>query len=101
MSTEIFAIKIDVMKIDKARLFVGKAGAKYLDAVMIPTPDSKYRDTHMIVQSVSKEERLKGIKGPIIGNAKIIGGGASRPAPQKADTTTTVMKSEQDENIPF
>jgi len=71
--------KIDVTKIDKTRLFKGKPGKDgkcpmYLDLALIETKQTDFGDwrddqTHMIVQSVSKEERLKGIKGPILGNA--------------------------------
>lgn len=70
--------KIDVTKITKSRLFEGKNGAKYLDFVLIPTTNSRYDDDFMICESVTKEERAKGVKGPILGNAKIL---ASRSAP--------------------
>lgn len=60
--------RIDVTKIDKARLYKGQKGT-YLDIVLIPTPNSKYDHTHMVVESVSKEEREQGIKGAILGNA--------------------------------
>jgi len=66
-------LKIDVTKIDKSRLFEGKNGAKYLDAILWETNDDQYGNSHRIVQSVSKEERLAGVKGAIIGNAKTIG----------------------------
>ena len=66
----IIYLKIDCSKIDKARLFAGKNGAQYLDCVCIPSSNSQYGDSHMIVQSVTKEERLAGKKGPILGNAK-------------------------------
>ena len=62
--------KIDVTKIVKERLFVGKKGT-YLDFVLIETPNSQYGD-YMIVQDVPKEERLAGVKGQIIGSAKIL-----------------------------
>jgi hypothetical protein len=64
------AIKIDVTKIDKKRLFVGKKGT-YLDAVLIETPESDYGD-YMIVESITKAEREQGIKGTILGNGKIV-----------------------------
>ena len=80
--------KINVLQIEKSRLFQGEKG-KYLDIVLIETPTSQYGD-YMIVQGVSKEEREKGIKGPILGNAKIIGKGAgaarSAAAQQSAAT---------------
>lgn len=66
--SNIINIKIDVSKIEEARLYKGKKGT-YLDAVLIPS-NGKYDDTHIIVQSVSKEEREQGIRGAIIGNGR-------------------------------
>ena len=63
-------IQIDVTKIDKDRLFKGKKGT-YLNAVLIETPNSEYGD-YMVVESTTKEEYEQGIKGAILGNAKII-----------------------------
>jgi hypothetical protein len=67
------ALKIDVSKIDKSQLFKGQKGT-YLDAVLFydENPD-QYQNNGMIVQSVSKEERSKGIKGAILGNGKDVG----------------------------
>ncbi len=64
--------KIDVMKIEKERLFIGKNGAKYLDFTFFlnDEPD-QYGNNGMITQDVSKEEREQGVKGPILGNVKI------------------------------
>lgn len=90
MST--IAAKIDVTKIDKEKLFPGKNGAKYLDLILIPSTNSRYGDDFMVVQSVSKEERARGIKGAILGNAKFLGGGAPATAP--------AAQQEQDD-VPF
>jgi len=72
--------KIDVTKIDKTKLFNGKPNkegkcAMYLDIALIETKRSDFGDwrddnTHMIVQSISKEERAAGKKGNILGNAQ-------------------------------
>ena len=62
-------LKIDVTKIEKDRLYVGKKGT-YLNCVLVETPDSEYSD-YMIVQETTKEEREAGKKGTIIGNGKI------------------------------
>ena len=64
-------LKIDYDKITESRLFVGKKG-RYLDAILIPTPDNSYGNDYMIVESVTIEEKEKGVKGAILGNAKII-----------------------------
>ena len=69
--SNVITVRIDVTQIDKSRLYQGKKG-NYLDIVLIPTPNAKYEQTHMVVQSVSKEERDQGIKGNILGNAKEI-----------------------------
>ena len=93
------SLKIDVTKIDKARLFQGKNGAKYLDVTTFVDLDnpSQYGDHGFITQDVSKEERAQGVKGEILGNAKVFyndsqqqnkphpnqtGGFAPQPQPQ-------------------
>lgn len=64
-------LKIDVTKIVKDKLFVSeKTGAKYLDAVLIETPNSEYSD-YMVCQEQTKEEREKD-GSIIIGNASKI-----------------------------
>lgn len=63
--------KLDVTKIEKARLYVGKKGT-YLDLILIPTPNSPYGDDFMVCQSVSREERAAGVRGAALGNARFI-----------------------------
>jgi len=64
------ALKIDVTKIDKSKLYKGQKGT-YLSCVLIDTPESDYGD-YMVVQETTKEEREAGIKGAILGNGKIL-----------------------------
>ena len=94
-------LKIDVTKIDKARLYKGAKGT-YLDCVLIETKNNQYGDDYMIVQEVTKEERENGVKGPILGNAKILG---QRPAaqqpPPETKTTTVMNDGAEGEEIPF
>jgi hypothetical protein len=72
------AVKIDVKKISKDDLYAGKKGT-YLDAILIPNKDgaSDYGDDGFVVQGVTKEKRDAGERGPIIGNWRYIGQGAS------------------------
>ena len=65
-------IKINVNKIEKARLFKGAKGS-YLDATVFidQANPSQYGDHGFIAQDVSKEEREAGTKGPIIGNVEV------------------------------
>jgi hypothetical protein len=72
--------RINVDKIDKSRFFKGKKG-RYLNIVLIETPDSEYGD-YLIKQEQTKEERERGEKTEIIGNAKFFksrNGGANTP----------------------
>ena len=79
--SKLIAIKIDVTKYDKARLYQGAKGT-YLDAtVFLSDEQGQYGDNGMITQSVSKEEREAGVKGNILGNVKILGEfGDNKPA---------------------
>lgn len=71
MATNI-SIKLDVTKIDKAKLYKGDKGT-YLDAtILMKDEPDQYGNIGMIVQNVSKEEREAGVKGAILGNVKYI-----------------------------
>ena len=85
-------LKIDVMKIDPKLLFQGKNGAKYLDAALVDKPND-FGDDGFISQSVSKEDRAKGVKGPIIGNWKRVGG-AQKQKPSEPKPASTKPKPE-------
>ncbi len=91
-------LKIDVTKIEKARLFDGKKGT-YLDATTFIDLDnvSEYGDNGMITQDITKEEKEAGTKGAILGNAKVFwndgGQQKSQPSQQPAD--------DFDDDIPF
>jgi hypothetical protein len=66
------SLKIDVSKIDKARLFKGQKGV-YLDATVFIDTDQldQYGNSGMITQDVTKEEKQRGVKGNILGNCKV------------------------------
>jgi len=66
-------VQIDVKKIDKSRIFEGRKG-KYLNLLLIETPNSQYGD-YMVVHERTEQERASGqkLELPILGNAKIIG----------------------------
>ena len=100
------AIKINLQKLDKNRLFKGKNGALYLDATVFVDPENEgqYGDHGMITQDVSKEERDAGTKGPILGNVKVFWTGESQPQEQPKDYPQESMPSEPDggfDDIPF
>jgi hypothetical protein len=87
-----YTANINLSKVDKSKLFKSeKTGAIYLDLVMIESPNNQYGQSHMIIQEVSKEDREKGIKGAILGNAKEL--------VKQEQTTTSAPIQEND--LPF
>lgn len=72
MAKPIIALNIDVTKIDKTLLFIGAKG-KYMDCTLMEGDQiDQFGNAGFITQSVSKEARARGEKGPIIGNFKHI-----------------------------
>lgn len=100
--SELMKITIDVTKITKSRLYPGKNGAKYLNAILIATPDSPHGNSHMIVEDTTKEERESGMQGVILGNAKIMGKGAKSAAkPASGAKSEASSQPDDSDSIPF
>ena len=93
-------IKIDVSKIDKARLFKGNKGV-YMDlTTFIDTEnEGKYGDHGFICQSTSDAEREAGVQTPILGNCKVFFVEESEAAPGQV-AVASVNQGPEDE-IPF
>ncbi len=95
-------LKIDVTKIMKEHLFKGKSGT-YLDLCVFENrEESKYGDTHYVVQGVTKEvrEAMKeaGDRMPIIGNGK----DRETSAPSSAISKPKAVKAEvAEDDFPF
>lgn len=107
-------IKLDVAKIDKNRIFVGKQNRqghtpKYLDLVLIENRDGtdEYGNDGFISESVTKEERDRGVKGTILGNWKRVGVQREQPpqrpsAPKRQPPRDPDIDPSDDlDNIPF
>ncbi len=78
----IIRCSINVTKIDKAKMYVGKKGT-YLNLVLIENKEGpdQYGNDFMVVQDTSKEERERGIRGAILGNAQFAGGKQASTVP--------------------
>lgn len=96
--------KIDVTKVRKEHLFATQKGAKYLDVAFHESPN-EFSDG-FITQSIPKELRDKGEKGPIIGNWKHPNKAKATQAPEKrgaapqAQNKPTTQGVEPDD-VPF
>lgn len=93
------SVRIDVTKIEKARLYKGQKGT-YLDLTTFIDleQEDQYGNHGFISQTVSKEEREQNVQTPILGNCKVFykdgQGGAQQQAP------ATDMDA-FDDDIPF
>ena len=97
------SLKIDVTKIDKARLFEGQKG-KYLDATVFIDVDEKdqYDNNGMITQDVTKEERDQKVQGNILGNCKVFWRDDGQSAPRQQSQQQMPEPDDLDsEDIPF
>lgn len=104
------SLKIDVSKIDKARLFKGEKGT-YLDATAFIDLDEfdQYGNSGMITQDVTKQEKEAGTKGNILGNTKIFWSetgsnlkrSASMSPPDKYHNQSQQVDDFSDSDIPF
>ena len=92
------SVRIDVTKIDKARLYAGAKGT-YLDLTTFVDTEQQdqYENNGFISQSVDKEEREAKVQTPILGNVKVFFNDAEQSAPQSAPQNQAVI----DEDIPF
>ena len=92
------SVRIDVTKIEKARLYAGAKGT-YLDLTTFVDTDQQdqYENNGFISQSVDKEEREQGVQTPILGNVKVFFTDGAQSAPQSAPQSKAVI----DEDIPF
>jgi hypothetical protein len=92
------SIKLDVTKIDKARLFQGAKGT-YLDLTTFIDLDNldQYDNNGFISQSVSKEERANNVQTPILGNVKVFYNDSQ--ARQQPQHTQQGSQAPQDEGV--
>lgn len=102
MSKVAVALKIDVTKIDKARLFKGAKGT-YLDATIFLDlgEADQYGNHGMITQSVSKEDKDAGIRGEILGNGKIVWRDEDAPRQAPKQQSQQAAPPDFDDDLPF
>ena len=93
------SIRITREKIAKEHCYVGKNGT-YCDMVLFDNKNGKdqYGNDGFVVQSVSKEARQQGVKGPIIGNWKRVG---EDEKPKPAASAEKPAAEDPDQDIPF
>lgn len=95
----IIRLNIDVTKLNKQRLHKGAKGTYANLTVLLKDAPDQYGNDGMIVEDVSQEERQNGVKGAIVGNARIAG---QKPKAQSAPTPAPSSAADDDfDSIPF
>jgi len=93
------AINIDVKKIDKAALFIGKKGT-YLNMTLMENREGvdQYGNEGFIVQDIGMVRRQAGERGAILGNWKTV-----KPAQAQASVQVQAQaQADEDlDDIPF
>jgi hypothetical protein len=89
------SLSIKTEKIEKQHLIEGKNG-KILSVVLFENRDGKgqYGDDGYAVQGVSKEAREAGTRGPIVGNWRFVGQGAT-------SGNNKPKQEVEDDSVPF
>ncbi len=89
------SLSIKTEKIEKLHLIEGKNG-KILSVVLFENRDGKgqYGDDGYAVQGVSKESREAGTRGPIVGNWRFVGQGAT-------SGNNKPKQEVEDDSVPF
>lgn len=95
-------IKINLDKINRDLCFKGAKGT-YLDIVLFDNDGGadQYGNTHVALQSLSKEQREQGIRAPIIGNAKFTDGQGGRTARQPPGNPMPPAAESGSDDVPF
>lgn len=94
-------VKIDVTKINKEYLFKGNKGT-YLDVLLHDNRDGRdeYGNDGMVTQSIPKDLREQGQKGPIIGSWRDLD---TRPKAQQSAPKPPLCRTTDDsgDDLPF
>jgi hypothetical protein len=94
------AINIDVKKIDKSALFIGKKGT-YLNMTLMENREGvdQYGNEGFIVQDIGMARRQAGERGAILGNWKTV-----KPAQAQVQAKVQATQAQADDDlddIPF
>lgn len=93
---KLIVLKVNLSAVNKEQLFKGAKGT-YLDLVLrLNDEPNQYGDHGMITQGVSKEMRAAGVRGAILGNAKIMA-----DLQEKSAAAKPVVEEDLSDDLPF
>jgi hypothetical protein len=88
-------VVIDLSKINKELIFIGKNGKKHLSLACFV---SKYGGDGFVVQSLTDEQREAGVRSEILGHWKDYSESRSNVSIKQPDATT---RGDSEDDIPF
>ena len=96
------SVRVDVTKIDKARLYKGAKGT-YLDLVTFVDMEQQdqYENNGFISQSTTKEEREAQVQTPILGNVKVFFTDGAKQVESAPVNQGGLSIEELDDDVPF
>ena len=96
------SVRVDVTKIDKARLYKGAKGT-YLDLVTFVDMEQQdqYGNNGFISQSTTKEEREAQVQTPILGNVKVFFTDGAKKVESAPVNQGGMSIEELDDDVPF
>lgn len=98
---KIISCSIDVTKIKKEKLFIGKNGAKYLNfQVFVNDEKDVYENDCSIAENQTKEERERGDKKNYLGNGKTVWEGRRGNVPITG-AVSPASSAPPDDDLPF
>lgn len=89
----LYKLNLDLSKIDKDKIYIGKKGKYYEVVVRIKDEEDQFGNVGFVRTSTTKEERDAGYEASYLGNLKKIEFTKAAAAPAKAD--------EVEEDLPF
>ena len=100
--SKLISLKIDVMKIDKSKLFHAQSGAKYidLDVWISATPDKYGNDASASIRQTEEEREAKA-KRTYVGNGQKRFGWGDSQQPAELQEGAAGSAPEEDDDIPF
>ena len=97
---------IDLTKVPKDRIIVGKKG-KYINiAITVNDEEDQFGNFGPIIVDQTKEEREAKVPKTYLGNVRVVWSNGTFPSPPKyvapgTETTTTPVTKDENEDLPF
>lgn len=70
MANRTFELNLDLSKVDKNKIYIGKKGKYYKTRVVLREEEDQYGNTGFVQTASTKEERDNGYEASFVGNLK-------------------------------